>query len=77
MREDLDNCSRCGAQIIWDSKSLIVECEYCGKKNLFYNNFLKIQSINLMQNKVRRKYLLGSIALPDPKNPSFLLCVPV
>ena len=61
MREDLDKCSRCGAQIIWDSKSLIVECEYCGKKNLFYNNFLKIQSINLIQNKVRRKYLLGSI----------------
>ena len=23
------------------------------------------------------KYLLGSIALPVPKNPSFLLCVPV
>ena len=23
------------------------------------------------------KYLLGSMALPDPKNPSFLLCVPV
>ena len=63
MKEDLDKCSRCGAQIIWDGTSFLTDCEYCGKKNLFFNNFLKVQAIKVVQNKTKRKYLLGSIIL--------------
>ena len=65
MKEFNDKCNRCGAQLKWDETSLILTCEYCGKKNIIGENFFKIQELAIVIKQVKkyRKIILPLLGI--------------